>query len=77
MAFTTILNEHFITLSVNLTVNMTVICLLVCCFFHSSAVDGFKKKKEKKYISWRMRGGKTSLHIKPFLFKLLLTNVLS
>lgn len=76
MAFTTILNEHFITLSVNLTVNMTVICLLVCCFFHSSAVDGLKKK-EKIYISWRMRGGKTSLHIKPFLFKLLLTNVLS
>lgn len=47
MAFTTILNEHFITLSVNLTVNMTVICLLVCCFFHSSAVDGLKKKKKK------------------------------
>lgn len=36
--FTTISDEHFITLSVNLAVNMTVICLLFLVFFISCCV---------------------------------------
>lgn len=39
--FTTISDEHFITLSVNLAVNMTVICLLFLVFFNLVAVSLF------------------------------------
>lgn len=60
MTFTTIPNEHFITLSVNFAVNMTVICLLACTFFLSikcpwlHAVNnfftvGWKKDRSSKW----------------------------
>lgn len=58
MTFTTIPNEHFITLSVNLAVNMTVICLLACTFLHLIKCPQLPAVNVFFFIQWGERGKK-------------------